>query len=363
MPCYVFQYHTLSDIIIFLVTLVVAQRYQVPPNAITFLTGITKRLLWLWLKSPKLHVRLPGGLQRNINETLTSFKDRMATEFVRKPRSISEYERWKATEFYSFLLYTGPLALYRNVDEAVYKNFLLLSCAIHILCSRNLHRTCNDYAQQLLVKFVKHFGEIYGADQLVYTVHNVVHLPQDVVNHGPLQSFSAFQFENYLGRLKRLVRKRNKVLEQVILRLGEAAKLPRKPKVMQNEPVLRKKHNNGPVPNDRAYRPCQQYAEVLLNDRLISTKNGDNCFRVDDHIVTVENIISSEETIYVVYSVFRHDDAFFTYPIDSRRLDIHKLSRLGATLYACELRCVSTKYVLLPLNHHSEVALPMSHTL
>ena len=57
----------------------------------------------------------------------------MPSEFARQPRQLSEMDRWKATEFRQFLLYTGPVALHGILHTDVYKHFLVLSVAVLLL--------------------------------------------------------------------------------------------------------------------------------------------------------------------------------------------------------------------------------------
>ena len=60
-----------------------------------------------------------------------------------------------------------------------------------------------QYAHELLHLFVSQTGQLYGKDVLVYNVHSLIHLAADVQNFGPLDSFSAFPLENFLGKLKK----------------------------------------------------------------------------------------------------------------------------------------------------------------
>ena len=72
-------------------------------------------------------------------------------EFARKPRSVSEILRWKATEFRFFLLYAGPVVLLDILPQALLSHFMLLFVAIRILaCSKLAAEHC-DYANELLV--------------------------------------------------------------------------------------------------------------------------------------------------------------------------------------------------------------------
>lgn len=68
--------------------------------------GVVKRLLLLWMKGP-LHCRLGARIIDQISVGLSALKNSIPSEFSRKPRSLREIERWKATEFRQFLLYTG----------------------------------------------------------------------------------------------------------------------------------------------------------------------------------------------------------------------------------------------------------------
>ena len=49
----------------------------------------------------------------------------------------------------------------------------------------------------------------------MYSVHGLIHIAEDVKRFGPLDSYSAFPFENYLGHLKQLLRKPQSPLQQI----------------------------------------------------------------------------------------------------------------------------------------------------
>ena len=61
----------------------------------------------------------------------------MPAEFFRQPRSLYELDRWKASEFCQFLLYTGPLVFKRMFHEDHYQYFLALHVAMSILLNEN----------------------------------------------------------------------------------------------------------------------------------------------------------------------------------------------------------------------------------
>ena len=159
-----------------------------------------------------------GIINRRIVETSKQFP----SEFHRKGRPLDVLEHWKAVEFRTFLLYSGPVVLKHVLDDEKYEHFLYLHAAIRILCSPSLSNEQINYADHCLKYFVNKFGIIYGTYQLSYNVHNLIHLANECIfQHGPLDSFSAFPFESYLGQLKSLLRGIKRTLAQLKRRLSE----------------------------------------------------------------------------------------------------------------------------------------------
>lgn len=86
--------------------------------------GVVKKLLHLWLSKGPLPVRIRGKKIKELHYLLISLKHQVTSKFSRKPRGIiNEVNRWKATEFRQFILYTGPVVL---------KNILSTECYIYI---------------------------------------------------------------------------------------------------------------------------------------------------------------------------------------------------------------------------------------
>ena len=135
----------------------------------------------------------------------------------------------------------------------MYGNYLLLSVAIHILVNPSFSFRYAEKARRALVDFVEHCKTLYGDKSIVYNFHNLIHLPDDVKRYGSLDNISAFRYENSLQGLKKLVRKPNNVLQQIILRVGEG-----KNNVCKNtgeqasglslQPIVKKCHTDGPLP-------------------------------------------------------------------------------------------------------------------
>ncbi|KAL6423080.1 hypothetical protein ACFW04_010511 [Cataglyphis niger] len=129
---------------------------------------------------------------QELSRDIIELREYIPIEFARRPRDINELDRCKATEYRIFFLYLEPIILNRYLNADYFQHFCVLHTAIRILshpedCFRN-----NLYANQLLLYFVKMFKILYGNDNLVYNVHNLIHLSEDVKRYGSLDTFSAF---------------------------------------------------------------------------------------------------------------------------------------------------------------------------
>lgn len=78
---------------------------------------------------------------------------------------------------------------------------MLLYFAISILACPNLCVIFCDFVKTLLMSFVEHFGQLYGRENLVYNVHGLIHLSDDVKELGQcLTNISGFPYENYFWK-------------------------------------------------------------------------------------------------------------------------------------------------------------------
>lgn len=133
------------------------------------------------------------------------------------------------------------------LQPQVYDNFMLLSVGVFILASAKHCMEMNELAKTLLVSFVEDFGQLYG-EFLVYNIHGLVHLSDDVKIHGNLDLISAFPYENFLGELKKMVWGPCNPLSQVIRRLSERENGIYSADVKEASLKVDEEYTNGPVP-------------------------------------------------------------------------------------------------------------------
>ncbi len=169
------------------------------------------------------HLRMSAQMTSSVSNLIISCAGFMPCDFNRKGRSLLELDFWKATEFRTFLLYTGIVCLKGIVHDEFYHNFLHFSFAIRILCTPQCETDAHMLyiAETLIHSFVNGIQGLYGREFMVYQIHALVHLVSDVKKYGCLDNFSCFPFENFLGQLKSVLRTGNKPLSQVLRRVSE----------------------------------------------------------------------------------------------------------------------------------------------
>lgn len=285
--------------------------------------GVMKKLLTFWTKG-NMVVRLRKVDIVKINFSLKRLKKYISSsDFSRLPRTLDEVERWKATEFRQFLLYSGPIILKNRLKHSLYIHFLSLHCAIRILATPQLCIVYNSFAKQLLKYFIDKFSFIYGAEFISHNVHNLIHLNEDVLKYGALDNFAAFKFENFMSDIKKMLKTSNNPLEQFINRINERRHYMREKTTQQKSYSL---HNDISIQN-----------EPLLNDELIKSykfiktkymtfgitlKNNHCIFKKNSNIgvARIEKIVECvvNGTVFLIIKEYKNFKNYFSSPCSSK---------------------------------------------
>jgi len=139
--------------------------------------GITKKLLHLWTCGYHMS-KLSRQKIAQLSNKLIAISKWVPKEFVRKPRSLDDLSRWRATEFRLFLLYVGPIAFCSEITYILMCCTVLFAYYVTIDCLHN-----NKYSRDLLIHFVKVCKQLYGEDSIIYNVHNLIHLNENVIKY------------------------------------------------------------------------------------------------------------------------------------------------------------------------------------
>lgn len=329
--------------------------------------GVMRRLLFLWRDGSRFYRINP----KQFDEYIMQINNDWPVEFNRKPRSIHELERWKATELRQFLLYIGPVILKDMLSHNVYANFMLLKYAVTIFLNCELNEQYNEYARSLLEIFVSHSVHIYGKDFCVYNTHALIHLADDAKTFGNLDTVSCFPFENHLQKLKRMLRKSNKPLQQVVRRVYEktsevtstSIKEPIYMFIGKSCPLQHSEENNNIV---RKYsNPCiYKKLHFVENHFIISNKHGDNIVMLKcGQIIQCFGFFRHNKNIMLLGRKCQKINSFSDYPADSSILSIFTIKYTNELWLEYKVSEVVSKGVVIPLKDEKMVFLPLLHLM
>lgn len=220
----------------------------------------------------------------------------MPSEFQRSTRSLADFHKFKSTEFQFLLLYAGPVIFKKILPETVYKHFLLLHVGCRVLCSNELALPKLEHARYFLNLLVNISHLIYGAQFLVGTIHNLIHLADDVeYMNCCLPEISAYSFESLLGKIKKLIRNGNKPISQLCRRFNEISfSMCPKPQLPETLEILKE--------SNRANNRVFIIKQIKFKGVLLTIKAPDNFVLLNNaEILKINNIYrSSEEDISLI---------------------------------------------------------------
>lgn len=283
--------------------------------------GIMRKLMNLWfcISSP---VKLDSHSSHLISSHLIQFQNYIPKEINRKPRSLQELQRWKATEFRSFLVYFGPIVLKRILDISIYEHFLLFHVGISILLSTfYLANYGASLADSYLKAFVKHSSKIYGKHFLIHNVYMLSHLSDDVKKYGVLDEFSAFPFENFLGKLKHLVKSPHRPLQQICNRISEIQQFNSSSHSVNisKDVYPEMEHHLGPLPTspDLDLKFSEQFKKIHFNNFVLIVhfhSSADSyCFIKNGKVIQIHNILLHRGHLLIVGKQFKFYEPLYIY--------------------------------------------------
>ena len=204
-----------------------------------------------------------------------------------------------------------------------------ICCNVNSCMPQTRPRSAN-YAGQLLQYFVSRGRELYGEKFLIYNIHSMLHLREEVRQYGSLDACSAFNFENYMQQLKKLVRSGKNPLVHVVKRLSEIKKT--------EKPI-----------------------EINTADFPIATKSPNNCYLLvdaEEHVTCCEVLYPSntlDRKDIFVCRVYEHSKAHFTQPCDSRIRHIYRVNQKYTHLREVQADNLTKKAIRLDLGKAGEL--------
>ena len=346
------QHHGGKSILENLRNINMVNSFTIDPFHLVYIGVVGKMLHLLNSCRRKITVRVLKSEVDNISNFLVEIKNCIPLEFARKTRSLKQLAQYKATEFRLLLLYVLPVVLCL-LPHQIYDHFLLLHCGIRILCCPQLVKNPANvqFARTLLVNFVTSSKSLYGEAFLVYNVHNLIHLADEVLRFGPLDVFSCAPFENQIGILTRLVRPTNRALSQLAKRIMERRN-HNFTKPINHPNGMFHQHNNGPTPIRFSGR---QFSKLYYKKMRLTVQRPNNCVILHNgDVFEISNFLQTNNGEQMMYGrVLSPIRSLFLYPMDSKILGIVVVNSSLCELQCVPIDCLSKKAIKIPIPNNT----------
>lgn len=274
---------------------------------------------------------LSANQVRQLDERMERMTKEWPTEFQRTLNCFSDHSGWKAHQARTFVLYAIPLVLADcGLPKSRYKMALRLHCACRILscATRCKQPRLLALATNMLRDFVGKAGKEFGRHFSVYTTHCLLHLVDDVKRFGPLDSFSAFPYENNMRHLGKCVRGPKHPIRQVWSRFQEkrqtevtgvaAWKVP-DPRVVLGKTVS---------PRTTLFSAIREVKSVRWGQHRVALTRGDRHVMLSSGIARVEAILHQHGgNVVLVCRMYGRTRNLYTWPLDSKELGIHLMCK------------------------------------
>ncbi|CAH8821537.1 unnamed protein product [Trichobilharzia szidati] len=306
--------------------------------------GVVRKLIGLWkLKATAREDGMNNTILNTVNSRLLSSHKLTPSEFQRKCRTLDDVERWKATEYRLFLSYLGVVYLKDVLPPCFYDNFFDLFLACYILSHPTYSSYYLDDIKNFLLEFVENFRSLFGEDNMVYNIHGLLHISEDVRQHGPLDTFSCFPFESNIRFMQTLVTGPNNPAVQIGRRLGERC-------LVEADSAKSEMTTNASV------NVSKQTA--TFSSFKVSSFPPNNPFLVGYIPGVVSEIASGN---HFRFRAYKKPQSFFEHPLDSRDIGIYQVDNLEGETSIRTFSGIRAKCIGLRLLHNS-VLISILHT-
>jgi len=104
------------------------------------------------------------------------------------------------------------------------------------------------------------------------------------------------------------------------------------------------------------------YKRIFIDEVILQTGKKDSCVMfITDEVIIIEDIVYSENVVFLVGKVFQETNDFYTYPLPSFILGILSVSQISENVKILSISEIKAKCWLMP-NRDSFLCIPLLHT-
>lgn len=240
--------------------------------------GVIKELCLYWFE-------LEGefSLKSRFNEIDKRLIQIKPPNFIQTaPRSVSDYNIWRAHEYMNFILYYAFIVFYEIMNMKYYNHLKCLIISLEILSMKCIKRNDLDKVEKLLIKFLEDAPKLYSENILKSGFHELVHFADLTRQFGPLNLTSMFQYEEINRKITSFINSYDLIGEEFIKIFSLAQNLNNLSIIFKNDDKYKQyiykycliKTSNRKLPSFSGVRFSQEPVEIENNNELDEEENS-----------------------------------------------------------------------------------------
>lgn len=279
-------------------------------------------------------------------------------DFSRKPRTLKHLGLWKATELRIFILYVVPLLTYcTEIHKDLVSTLTTLHLLVFLSCHPEMHTLIIDI-DNLAKLFIQQCKVIWGSQFIVYNVHSLTHLSQDLSEHGVLDNFSCFWAENFIRFVKTKARGSRFILEQVIKRVTERDVCLGHLQIHSTDVILSR-------PTGDFVDGHESFAKIEIAHRsiILKTSPPDNIVYINNNLVcSLRAIYKSDVTTMLCGYKYRIIGNVYENPFPSSKFSIFHVDGPNNDCITFPIDDIFCKGLLMQ-HENISIIVPILHTI
>ena len=188
------------------------------PDSMHFLSGILIKYLKKMLSPQNVNSECYINQKNLIILNKRIQKYTISSDFKSKLRlvDLKELGNWKSNQFFDFFFYLMPVCFRSLISNRTYNHLFVLVHIISKLWVGNLNDSDLINIQRLIEKYLSEVEKVFDRMHLTINQHQMKHIVESFIDHGPMSGINAFPFESKNGDLKKTVLSPTFILEQII---------------------------------------------------------------------------------------------------------------------------------------------------
>ncbi len=179
------------------------------------LEGVVKNFFNYWFSSK--YTNEEYSMRKYMSEINKRIAELRPPKFVPStPRSIYNYNTWRAHEYLSFLMYYS-MAIFKDIMPFNhYQHLKKLIVFLETILAPKINIDYLNKVEPIIIEFVKELTDLYPKSIMLSGAHELLHLTECTLKFGPLNTINCFQFEELNRKLMRFFHGKDLIGEEII---------------------------------------------------------------------------------------------------------------------------------------------------